>query len=98
MFIKGLIIGGLITGLIEGVGYLFFKHYWDHPKLVFGYHIHHTVLGLFLIVIGIPMFILNFHSALSLFSVGFGTGMIISHTITGGFVFIEKNRKSRKNR
>jgi hypothetical protein len=92
MFLKGLIIGAIFNGLIQVIGYLFFRHLWDHPKLIFGYHIHDSVLGLLLILIGIIMWFLNIYSHLNLFLVGFGLGIIIAHTIAGGFVFIEKGK------
>jgi hypothetical protein len=88
MFFKnllcGFIVGLIASGIFESI-FLFIPilriNYWDNPKLIFGYHFHHSILGLIVIFIGI-------YKKLS-FLIGFGIGIIFVHTITdGNFVFV----------
>lgn len=83
----GLIIGLFFTGLFEFIVYFNFKNVWDNPQTYFGYHIHHSVVGLISIIIG--LFFIN-RLRVAYFLVGLGLGIIILHTITDGrLVFIE---------
>ena len=69
----------------------FRKNFYDNPKLVFGFHVHHTVLGLFLVIYG---FYSTFSdSKFGWFWIGFGLGTIVIHTIVDRrLVFIEKKK------
>jgi len=58
------------------------RRFWDNPATFFGYHVHHSFYGLIIALIGFVSFP---------FLIGFGIGMIISHTISDKkLVFIEK--------
>lgn len=50
-----------------------------------GYHIHHSMYG-------VLSFLLAPFTVHSLFLIGFGLGIIIEHTLTERFVFIEKEK------
>ena len=93
-FLIGFLGGIFLFGLIEAI--LWFvpglrKNVWNNPKLIFGYHVHHSVYGLISILLGLCLFVAKSDKAI--FWVGFGLGTILIHTITGGFVFIEKVSK-----
>lgn len=82
----GLIIGLFLTGLFEYIIYFNFQNIWNNPKMYFGYHVHHSVLGLVSIVIGL-IFLKKLKIAY--FLIGLGLGIILIHTITDGrLIFI----------
>lgn len=69
------------------------NEFWDNPKTVFGYHFHHSTLGLILLIIGIIIFL--YGSTLGVSLAGFGLGIIIVHTYTDReLIFIEKSKHS----
>lgn len=62
------------------------KKYWDNPRLVNGYHVHHSTGGLVLVVTGLIM-----KNSIGQVFIGLGVAMIIVHTLFDGrLVFIEK--------
>jgi hypothetical protein len=95
-FIMGLLIGIIPFGLIEFIGWnvpslrkKFYGKPKDNPTLIFGYHVHHTVLGLLSLIWGLYLF--STQSDNSFFLIGLGIGMIIIHTVAHKkLVFIEK--------
>lgn len=94
--IIGLLIGIIPFGLIEVIGRsipVLKENFYDNPKqLIFGYHIHHSVLGLLSITWGIYSVFQKLNKPF--FWIGLGLGMIIIHTIADGrLVFIEKQKK-----
>lgn len=59
------------------------ERYYQRHEVLFGYHVHHSTIGLLFILIGI------FYYSAELW--GIGIGIIIMHTISSKrFVFIEK--------
>ncbi len=90
-FIIGFLVGfipTLIIDLILKCNKSLRKKYWDNPRLIFGYHFHHSLIGLLLLVIGF------FTSILLL---GVGLGIIVSHTISDRrLIFIEKINEVKK--
>ncbi len=93
-FLEGLILGLIITWLTEIIikNKTLLKKSYDNPKLFFGYHVHHTVIGFLFIIFGIILAFINLYCGL--FLIGFGIAMIIVHTLFDGrIVFIEKIKK-----
>jgi len=84
--IVGFSVGFIIFYLFDLISFrikLLKKRFWDNPITFFGYHIHHSFYGLIIALIGLFSYP---------FLVGFGLGMIISHTITDRkLIFIEKH-------
>ena len=95
-FIVGLLFGIISFGLLEIIGwnvpYLRQKFYGNPseiPTLIFGYHIHHSVLGI--ISIGWGIYSSFSKSRKQYFWIGLGFGIILTHTVADGkLVFIEK--------
>jgi len=83
--IIGLLIGFVISFLFDLISFRIKplkKRFWDNPVTFFGYHIHHSFYGLIITLFGLISFP---------FLIGFGIGMIISHTVSDKrLVFIEK--------
>ncbi len=96
LLLIGLLLGIILTWLFELVlknNKKLHKKYYEHHKLFWGYHIHHSTYGLASIIISLVLFLLNERSV-DMFYLAFGIGIIIQHTISDGkFVFIEKQRK-----
>ena len=90
-FLLGLLIGIVATGLLEGVVFsdqTLKEKFWDNPGIIFGYHVHHSTLGILGIITGFILLFRRSHAAYLL--LGIGLGIIIIHTITDGrLVFIE---------
>jgi len=83
----GIVLGLSITMFLEYMIYLIFQNFWYHPKMYFGYHIHHSVYGLLIMAVG--MFLYTKPRAFYLF-MGLGLGIIVAHTLNDGrLVFIE---------
>lgn len=86
--ILGFIVGFLIFFLVDKVGphiTVLRKRFWDNPPSFFGYHIHHSFYGLLIFLVGFIRFP---------FLIGFGLGMIVSHTVSDKkLLFIEKINK-----
>ena len=67
--------------------------YYRHHEILFGYHAHHSVYGLFMFAFGAIFFIFN-QKILSLIMLGIGIGIIFMHTVSERrFVFIERQKK-----
>lgn len=66
------------------------ERYYRRHEVLFGYHVHHSTVGLLLVAAGIVLWLLNKEFP-SLVALGLGVGVIIMHTISSGrFVFVEK--------
>lgn len=63
---------------------------WHHIGIKKGYHIHHSMWGVAALALT-PMTLSNIFETVAL--VGFGIGIIIEHTISDSFVFINKINK-----
>lgn len=95
-FIAGLLLGLIPLGILERIGwnipYLKSKFYGNPteiPTLVFGYHFHHSLLGL--LSIGWGTSSLFNKSRNPYFWLGLGMGIIAAHTVDDGrLIFIEK--------
>ena len=92
IFLIGLLIGISVTWLLELLLYkhpLLCEQVYDNPITFFGYHVHHSTVGL-----GCVMFALerpNTVSPYNLLVVGIGVGVIMMHTVNEGrLVFAEK--------
>lgn len=85
----GFVLGFLILTVIEILlsrNKVLRKKYWDNPRLVYGYHIHHSTLGLVLVVTGLIV-----KNSIGQVLIGLGVAIIIVHTLFDGrLVFIEK--------
>ena len=69
--------------------------YYRRHEILFGYHVHHSTIGLLLVALSIVLFLLNKESH-SLAVLGIGAGVILMHTISSRrFVFIEKENFSK---
>ncbi len=91
-FLTATFIGVLITIVFEFIlqtnKKLRDKYYRRH-KILFGYHVHHSTVGLLMVVLGLLLF--TSHAVAAFNSIGLGVGIIIMHTISSKrFVFIEK--------
>ena len=86
----GFVLGFLIFTVVEILfsrNKVLRKKYWDNPRLIYGYHIHHSTWGLLFIIIGLFIKKSSFGQEL----IGLGVAMIIVHTLFDGrLVFIEK--------
>jgi len=89
-----------LAGLFAGIfGDFFWAYIVNWPKKkgkipiqihIFNYHFHHSALGIIFIIAGL---LTNFYS---LALIGFGFGIIISHTLrTKELVFIQKVKTRR---
>lgn len=91
-FLIGIVVGIGVTMLFEYIltsNPHLKKNYWDNPKGIFGYHVHHSSYGLLVLVVGSILLVLQ--SGPFLFCFGLGLGIIIMHTITDKrLVFVEK--------
>ena len=93
IFLTSLLIGVFITFVFELILKTNKKlrdRYYRRHEILFGYHVHHSTIGVLLIVVSVILFLLN-KGSYSLSMLGIGTGVIIMHTISSRrFVFIEK--------
>lgn len=95
-FVAGLFLGIILFGILEIIGlktpFLRRKFYGDPadiPTLIYGYHLHHSVLGL--ISIGWGFYLMFNKTGNPFFWIGLGIGIIIVHTVVDGkVIFIEK--------
>lgn len=75
----GLLLGLIITYLLQKRKFL-----KKNTLIISGYHIHHSVLGVLLILIGLIL-------STNYFLIGIGIGIIIAHTIANKeLLFINK--------
>lgn len=95
LLIIGLVSGIVLTWVFEFVlkhnKKLRHRYYWHH-QLFRGWHIHHSIYGIFFILLNIAMFLYE-HEMTDFFYTALGVGIIIMHTISDGrFIFIEKQK------
>lgn len=98
LFLTTLLIGIAITFIFEFIlktnKRLKERHYRRH-EILFGYHVHHSTIGLLLIAVSTVLFLLDKETS-SLSTLGIGVGIIVMHTISSRrFVFIEKENFSK---
>lgn len=90
-FVKGFIWGVVIASLFEVIFYFipFLRaNFWDNPKLIFGFHFHHSIIGLVFLLIGAGY--LKKDKLKAVFLIGFGLAVIFVHTLTDGrLIFVE---------
>lgn len=96
-----MIIAFLVSTIIGIIATFFFElvlksnrklrqRYYVHHEILFGYHVHHSTVGLLFMILSVVLFLLR-HPASAVAMVGIGLGIIVMHTISSGrFVFIEK--------
>ena len=70
--------------------------YYVRHEILFGYHVHHSTIGLLLVFLsGVLLFLDKPQGAALMF--GVGIGIIIMHTISSKrFIFIERENFSKK--
>lgn len=97
-FLTATFVGVLLTLIFEFVLKTNKKlrdRYYRRHEILFGYHVHHSTIGLLLIVLGVLLF-LSDEPGVALKIIGIGMGVIIMHTISSGrFVFVEKEKFSK---
>lgn len=72
--------------------------YYRRHEILFGYHVHHSIMGLAVIAFGGVAF-LPYGADVALSMAGFGIGIIIMHTISSKrFIFIERETFSQENK
>ncbi len=95
IFIEGLLSGLIVTWLFELVlktNKKLREKYYQHHKIFFGYHIHHSAYSFLPFVWSIILFSQN-QKLSALFALGTAVGIIVMHTISDSkFVFIEKQK------
>ncbi len=100
-FLTATFVGVILTLIFEFVLKTNKKlrdRYYKRHEILFGYHVHHSTIGLLLIILGVLLFLLN-QTAVALNSTGIGLGIIIMHTISSNrFVFIEKESFSKSQK
>lgn len=93
IFTINLFIGIFITFLFEltlKTNRKLRERYYKRHEILFGYHVHHSTVGLLVIGASIVLFLLD-KEILFLVTLGIGMGIIVMHTISSRrFVFIEK--------
>ena len=86
LFLVHILAGILVTFLFEltlKTNKKLRDRYYRRHEILLGYHVHHSTIGLLILILGILMY--------SLAMIGIGVGIIIMHTISSKrFVFIEK--------
>jgi len=99
LFILTTIIGVLATWVFELILKTNKKlrdRYYRRHEVLFGYHVHHSTIGLVATALGAMSFF-KYGSDIALSMVGFGMGIIIMHTISSKrFIFIERETFSQK--
>ena len=95
------LIAGAVFGIAITWGFEFVlkknknlrKKYYEHHKIFWGYHIHHSTFGLVFIALNVVLFLMD-KNPTDLVYTAIGIGIIIMHTISDGrIIFIEKQRK-----
>jgi hypothetical protein len=73
-----------LLGYILAYGWEYFciKIIKKTSLLILGYRLHHSIIGLIIILLGMV--------SNSLYVIGIGVGVIMQHTITDGFRFVSK--------
>jgi len=68
------------------------NRYYKRHEIILGYHTHHSVYGLLLVLVSIILFLIDKQNY-AIFCLAFGIGIIAMHTISSGrFVFVEKQK------
>ncbi len=98
-FTKGLLWGliplGLFDLIAKNVPYLK-QRFYDNPTLVWGFHFHHSLIGL--ASIGWGSYAKIHKSNNASFWLGLGVGIIVSHTLIDcRLIFIEKVKQNYLN-
>ena len=95
LFSVGILFGMIVTWLFELVlksNKWLRNRYYRHHKIIFGYHVHHSMYGLIAIVVSIILFLIKQEES-AIFYLAIGIGIVIVHTISDGrFVFFEKQK------
>jgi len=82
----GLVIGCVATIIYEYIFDLIWYLTGKQPIIsIFGWHLHHSLYGIFVIIIFFLLFI-------NYIFLGIGLGVIIRHTQDEKFVFIDRHR------
>ncbi len=69
--------------------------YYRRHEILFGYHVHHSTVGLLLVALGMVALVAH-HATVAVDAAGIGVGIIAMHTISSKrFVFIEKENFSK---
>lgn len=93
IFIINILVGIIATWIFEFILKTNKKlrdRYYRRHEILFGYHIHHSTVGLVVIAVGGVVF-LSYRPSVALGMAGFGIGIIIMHTISSRrFVFAER--------
>lgn len=93
VFLMNIVLGIIATWVFEFIlktNKRLRDRYYRRHEILFGYHVHHSTVGLIMIVGGSALLGL-YGASLTLGMAGFGIGIIIMHTISSGrFVFIER--------
>jgi len=88
IYVISVAVIGILTGYI---GTMFFEDILTPLYRIFirGYHIHHSNIGLVYFALSIPSF-LFIDNMVGLLLIGMGSGIILRHTVSEEWVFIEK--------
>lgn len=78
-FVLGIITAFIYESLAKTVGINIFN---KEALIVSGYKLHHSLYGVFFLLFSLV--------SQKYFFLGFGLGIIFQHTITDGFLFIQK--------
>ncbi len=93
LFVLNIIIGIAATWIFEFIlktNRKLRERYYKRHEILFGYHVHHSTIGLLFLAASVILFLLGEISSFLMIS-GIGIGIIIMHTISSHrFVFIEK--------
>lgn len=101
LFFTNIVMGIMATWIFELILQTNKKlrdRYYRRHEVLFGYHVHHSTIGLIVIALSGVLFIL-YGAPIALGAAGFGIGIIVMHTISSKrFVFIERETFSRSKR
>jgi len=93
IFLVNILMGVIVTRVFELILKTNKKlrdRYYRRHEILFGYHVHHSAIGLVIIALGGIVFLTD-RPSMALGMAGFGIGIIIMHTISSRrFVFAEK--------
>ena len=99
LFLLTTVIGILATWVFELIlqtNKKLQERYYRRHEILFGYHVHHSTIGLVVIALGGITF-LPYGADVALSMAGFGIGIITMHTISSKrFVFVERETFSKK--
>ena len=93
VFIENILMGILATWIFEFIlqnNKKLRDRYYRRHEVLFGYHVHHSTIGLLVMAAG-GIFFLSGNFLTGIGMIGFGIGIIMMHTISSRrFVFIER--------